>query len=277
MHIISMTAPAIYPDTFISRDPLFEQKPWLNPYHYCSNNPVKYIDPTGMEAELGDYYTSSGKWLGSDGINDNKAYTAKSRNSDGTFNNAKEMSIGNSELLDRATWVHGESGGSSEVITNRTQNAGDAASSDARVADYYASAINNIAEAYGDFYKGAKARMSRDVNGKTVNTSEGYFTGTGIGGNNNSKAFANARKQGMESLMGLSGAQTSISAVINSISGGDPTGGARAWLGQGYASRYVGNPNIRTSMNNGKSPATYQFSFPSGGGKFSHTFYRIDK
>jgi RHS repeat-associated protein len=36
------------PPTFISRDPLFEEKPWLNPYHYCSNNPVNKIDPTGL-------------------------------------------------------------------------------------------------------------------------------------------------------------------------------------------------------------------------------------
>ena len=36
------------PPTFISRDPLFEEKHWLNPYHYCSNNPVSRIDPTGM-------------------------------------------------------------------------------------------------------------------------------------------------------------------------------------------------------------------------------------
>ena len=36
------------PPTFISRDPMFEQKPWLSPYHYCSNNPVGRVDPTGM-------------------------------------------------------------------------------------------------------------------------------------------------------------------------------------------------------------------------------------
>ena len=36
------------PPTFISRDPLFEQKPWLSPYHYCSNNPVGRVDPSGM-------------------------------------------------------------------------------------------------------------------------------------------------------------------------------------------------------------------------------------
>ncbi len=36
------------PPTFISRDPLMSEKPWLTPYHYCSNNPVGRIDPSGM-------------------------------------------------------------------------------------------------------------------------------------------------------------------------------------------------------------------------------------
>ena len=34
--------------TFTSRDPLFEKYFWMSPYAYCANNPVKYIDPTGM-------------------------------------------------------------------------------------------------------------------------------------------------------------------------------------------------------------------------------------
>lgn len=36
------------PPTFISRDPLMNEKPWLTPYHYCSNNPVGRVDPSGM-------------------------------------------------------------------------------------------------------------------------------------------------------------------------------------------------------------------------------------
>ena len=36
------------PPSFTSRDVLFEEKPWLTPYHYCSNNPIGRIDPTGM-------------------------------------------------------------------------------------------------------------------------------------------------------------------------------------------------------------------------------------
>jgi RHS repeat-associated protein len=37
------------PPTFISRDPLFEKYPFMSPYAYCYNNPLKFIDPTGKE------------------------------------------------------------------------------------------------------------------------------------------------------------------------------------------------------------------------------------
>ncbi|MBR0073866.1 MAG: RHS repeat-associated core domain-containing protein, partial [Bacteroidales bacterium] len=36
------------PPTFTSRDPLFEKYPTFTPYAYCANNPVKYVDPSGM-------------------------------------------------------------------------------------------------------------------------------------------------------------------------------------------------------------------------------------
>ncbi len=38
--------------TFTSRDPLFEKYFWMSPYAYCANNPVKYVDPTGMTVEI---------------------------------------------------------------------------------------------------------------------------------------------------------------------------------------------------------------------------------
>ena len=46
---------------FISRDPLMNEKPWLTPYHYCSNNPVGRIDPTGCEDEEFPYLIFNGK------------------------------------------------------------------------------------------------------------------------------------------------------------------------------------------------------------------------
>ncbi len=38
------------PPTFTSRDPHFEKYFWMSPYAYCTNNPVKYVDP------MGEYY-----------------------------------------------------------------------------------------------------------------------------------------------------------------------------------------------------------------------------
>ena len=40
------------PPVFTSRDPHFERYFWTTPYGYCSNNPLKYVDPTGMGGEL---------------------------------------------------------------------------------------------------------------------------------------------------------------------------------------------------------------------------------
>ena len=65
------------PPVFTSRDPMFEKKPWLSPYHYCSNNPVGRVDPSGCEdwipptdgsgnwtAERGDGYWELAKKAG---------------------------------------------------------------------------------------------------------------------------------------------------------------------------------------------------------------------
>ena len=43
------------PPVFTSRDPMMNQKPWLTPYHYCSNNPVGRVDPSGCDD---DWYKS---------------------------------------------------------------------------------------------------------------------------------------------------------------------------------------------------------------------------
>ena len=48
--------------TFISRDPLMNEKPWLTPYHYCSNNPVGRIDPTGMSDDWYEDADGNVKW-----------------------------------------------------------------------------------------------------------------------------------------------------------------------------------------------------------------------
>jgi len=39
------------PPTFISRDPMFEDYPSISPYTYCANNPLIFVDPTGMNID----------------------------------------------------------------------------------------------------------------------------------------------------------------------------------------------------------------------------------
>ena len=48
--------------TFISRDPLMNEKPWLTPYHYCSNNPIGRIDPSGMSDDWYQDADGNVKW-----------------------------------------------------------------------------------------------------------------------------------------------------------------------------------------------------------------------
>ncbi|MBR4454404.1 MAG: RHS repeat-associated core domain-containing protein [Bacteroidales bacterium] len=73
------------PPMFISRDPLMSEKPWLTPYHYCSNNPVGRIDPSGCED--GDYYNWNGKYLGWDGVDDDQVHFVNDSNSKETIKN----------------------------------------------------------------------------------------------------------------------------------------------------------------------------------------------
>ena len=57
---------------WLSVDPMARKYPSLSPYVYCADNPVRVVDPNGEE--IGDYFSLSGRYLGSDGKNDDKIY-----------------------------------------------------------------------------------------------------------------------------------------------------------------------------------------------------------
>ncbi|MBQ2489205.1 MAG: hypothetical protein II525_05315, partial [Bacteroidales bacterium] len=59
------------PPVFTSRDAMMDQKPWLTPYHSCSNNPVGRVDPSGMlddEAKADKFYQRAVKKYGRDRV-----------------------------------------------------------------------------------------------------------------------------------------------------------------------------------------------------------------
>ena len=64
------------PPVFTSRDPMMDQKPWLSPYHYCSNNPVGRVYPTGCDD---DWWEVDGKmvWFANSDDFKNSKYEGK--------------------------------------------------------------------------------------------------------------------------------------------------------------------------------------------------------
>ena len=62
---------------WLSVDPMSDKYPSLSPYVYCADNPVKLVDPNGEE--VGDYFSMSGRYLGTDGKNDDKIYFVADR------------------------------------------------------------------------------------------------------------------------------------------------------------------------------------------------------
>jgi hypothetical protein len=64
---------------FLTIDPMAEKYPFLSPYAYCGNNPIRYVDPTGMIIEDPDELVKEQKAQ----LNQNLSYIQNALNGEG--------------------------------------------------------------------------------------------------------------------------------------------------------------------------------------------------
>ena len=145
---------------WISTDPLEEESPIITTYGFCHNNPLILIDPDGM----GDYFNEKGVWLGSDGMNDKKVYSAQSvtKSKRGLVNDAKDaklLGISYDKFVRQASAVYGES--SAYLVRNKTDEP-----SDEMMKEMYAiaSVHQRNSKAYGVNSDPAKDFRKKDEN-----------------------------------------------------------------------------------------------------------------
>lgn len=71
--------------------------PWMSPYVYCMGNPVMLVDPDGRAS--GDYYNTSGKNIGTDGIDDQRKFIVLDNKEARLFQKTGSVEDVNSEIL----------------------------------------------------------------------------------------------------------------------------------------------------------------------------------
>jgi len=195
------------PTRWLSTDPIHH--PYQSPYAAFDGNPIFFVDPNGTS--VGDYYLPNGKHVANDGIDDDKVYVVQGDISDIKQNPSQEeiltkikpisveLGIGHKELLNRARWAYGESGGSLPL--------------------HYAWAINNFRE------RGSwPTIMGQEIY-------EQFSEGTYADGNQNYSSTNPIRNE-PEKLNLIENYKNNVAGIISQQLGTpDPTNGAWQWRG----------------------------------------------
>ena len=78
---------------WLSVDPMSEKYPYQSNYIYCSNNPIRIIDPDGMDEWEFDTKMGTFTWLSDKGGSKTDHYNIGQKNEEGEFNSDQTISI----------------------------------------------------------------------------------------------------------------------------------------------------------------------------------------
>jgi RHS repeat-associated protein len=191
---------------FLSVDPMAEKFPGVNPYTYCMGNPVRYVDPTGMDPESVDYpiYGKDGSYLGDDGRTGGDLAFTGEKDAKGGFKNLQQFTDNHTDFTKASGKLRKESSGNkteSLWIAHTAENASnnrDTKKGDGAVGQLLSSAYSTTS---------ASASSIKDNSSKTNNARAG---------------------------------------LIDVLSGGaDPTGGSVLWDGQDFLPKGLSHNKFR--------------------------------
>lgn len=88
----------------------------VSPYAFCNGNPIRYVDPDGKM--VGDFMDEKGRYLGNDGIDDNKVYVVKTAQTNFGQGNSIVPGAGNTEVKATIAFIKANSGNTAAFTNN---------------------------------------------------------------------------------------------------------------------------------------------------------------